>query len=103
VIVQAALANGHRTGRHRRANGLGVAGSVEGVGVVGMHARGEGDEAARGGRNRPGAFGGGDRLTDTKQSARAGEARALNDVVPILVECRVREMDVAIDEWRHGA
>ena len=69
-------------------------------GVVGVDAGGEEQEA----RVPPGeagrALGGGQRLADTNDGARAGEARALDDGIPVRVERRVREVGVAVDERR---
>ena len=51
---------------------------------------------------RGGALGGGDRFADADDSARAGEPRALDRRVAIVVERGVGEVGVAVDERRHA-
>src|SRR5262245_21507796 len=101
VIVEAALSDGDRTGRHRRANRLAVADGIERVGMVGVYTGREIHESSMRVRNGARALRRWYRFADTKQSARTAEARAPNDVVPILIESHVRQVDVTVDEGRH--
>src|SRR5688500_6231895 len=100
VRVEPTLTDGHRTGGHCIANGRAVALDVESRGIVWMDTRREPHESRMSLGDRARAFRGRDGFPYANESARTGQARALDHGVAIVVECRIAQMDVAVDERR---
>src|SRR5687767_867033 len=103
VRVEATLTDGHRAGGNRITNGRAVALEVESGGIMWMDTRREPHESRMSLGNRARAFRGRDGFPYANESARTGQARALDYRVAIVVECRIAQMDVAVDERRHLA
>ena len=97
VIIEPALADGDRPPFELGANGGDVTSSIEPGRIVGMYAGGEIAEPGVASGELTGATRRIERFPDADERHRAGRARALDDVLPIVVERRIGEMDVAVD------
>ncbi len=101
VRVQAALADGDGPPRYEFSNVVRIPTSVERGRVMRMNAGGKKDESRVARRDTGGAVRGVDRLADADDGTRTGLAGALNRGVSIVVERRIGEMRVAVDEGGH--
>jgi hypothetical protein len=98
VVIQAAFPHRNRAGPNQLGNRLRVAKRIERGGVMRMDAGRESDETgmARGDLARP--AGGVERFTDANDTDRPGLPGAVDDLIAVGVERRIREVRVAIEE-----
>lgn len=98
VVIQPALSDRDRAGAQELSDGVGIPERVEARGIVRMHPGGEPKEVrmAAGQLLRPSR--GIERLTDTNDTDRPGLTGAVDGLIAVGVECRIREVGVAIEK-----
>lgn len=101
MIIQAALTDGDGALPDELSNGGSVGDGIEPGGIVRMNARREEDESGTALGDRRGATRGGDGLSNAHDRARAGGAGAIDHGITVVIEGRIREMCVAVDEVGH--
>ena len=101
VVVEAALAHGDGAPRDELADGIGVAGLIERRCVVRVYARSREDKSRMRRRERGRSLPGIDRFADAHHCPASGIAQSRHDRIPVVVEHRISEMRVAVDEPGH--
>ncbi len=102
VVVEAALADRHRARVEKGAKTRWVGDGIERGRIVRVHAGGGEDEAGVTRRDRRGTLGGRQRFPNADERAGSSPTRSFYDFLAIRVERRVGEMDMTVDEVRHG-
>ena len=101
MVVEAALTHGDGAPRDELADGVGIAGLIERRGVVRVYARGREDESRmcrrECGRSLPGI----DRFADAHDCPAPGITQSRHHRIAVVVERRIREVRVAVDESDH--
>ena len=101
VIIQATLPYGDGAPREELSDGVEVASRIERGGVVRMYARGREDESRVRRRERGGSLAGIDRFADADHCPAPGIAQSRHHRIAVVVERRISEVRVAVDEPGH--